>query len=187
MPLKVYNGSSWISATGLKVYDGSSWVSATNGKVWDGSSWVTFFNPVQVNVTDQYYFAGNGGYESAYAETIYGLSELGSAFYEITGDTSTGIQTIPGEWLVSGNGALVSVKATILSQSIGSESALIGTFDTFLPLTSTHDWKLYSSLGRFDSADSSEVTFRIDLVLTADTSVILDTATIQLSVQTQTA
>ena len=45
MPLKVWNGSSWISATGLKVWNGSSWISGT-GRVWNGSSWIEFFSPV---------------------------------------------------------------------------------------------------------------------------------------------
>lgn len=144
-------------------------------------------SPIQVNVTDQYFFAGSGGFESAFADSRYGLSNLGNAFYEITGDTSTGQLNIPGEWLVSGNGALVSVKATILSQSIGVESTLSGTFGTWLPMTGEYVWSLQSSLGRFDSADSSDVTFRIDLALTSDTSTILDTANIQLAVQTQTA
>jgi hypothetical protein len=42
--MKVWNGSSWVSATTLRVWNGSSWVSATSGKVWNGSSWVSFFN-----------------------------------------------------------------------------------------------------------------------------------------------
>lgn len=42
--MKVWNGSSWVSSTGLKVWNGSSWVSASNGKVWNGSSWVSFFS-----------------------------------------------------------------------------------------------------------------------------------------------
>jgi hypothetical protein len=44
--MKVWNGSSWVSAISLRVWNGSSWVSATSGKVWNGSSWVSFFNSV---------------------------------------------------------------------------------------------------------------------------------------------
>ena len=45
MPLKVYNGSSWVSATALKVYNGSSWVAASSGTInYDGTQWVPFFN-----------------------------------------------------------------------------------------------------------------------------------------------
>lgn len=45
MPLKVWNGSSFLTATGLKVWNGSSWISGT-GRVWNGSSWIEFFSPV---------------------------------------------------------------------------------------------------------------------------------------------
>jgi hypothetical protein len=42
--MKVWNGSSWVSPTGLKVWNGSSWVAATAGKVWNGSAWTTFYS-----------------------------------------------------------------------------------------------------------------------------------------------
>ena len=42
MALKVWNGSSWVSAT-PKVWNGSVWTGAKTGRVWDGSAWVTFF------------------------------------------------------------------------------------------------------------------------------------------------
>ena len=187
MPLKVWNGSSWASAIGLKVWNGSSWVASTAGKVWNGSSWVSFFNSTQVNVTDQFISASSAGYESAFATAEYGLSNLGNAYIRIDSDSGSTQENIPGEWLVNGNAADVSVKATILSQSIGNETYFYGTFDTFLSLSGEHAWGLQSSLGRFDSQDSSGVTFRIDLVLTSNTSTILDTAEITLSVQTQTA
>lgn len=42
MPLKIWNGSSWVSAT-PKVWNGSVWTGAKTGRVWNGSAWVTFF------------------------------------------------------------------------------------------------------------------------------------------------
>jgi hypothetical protein len=42
MALKVWNGSSWVSAT-PKVWNGSAWTGAKTGRVWNGSAWVTFF------------------------------------------------------------------------------------------------------------------------------------------------
>ena len=51
MPLKVWNGSSWVSSTGLKVWNGSSWASAVAGKVWNGSSWVQFFSSLAASLS----------------------------------------------------------------------------------------------------------------------------------------
>lgn len=187
MPLKTWNGSSYVAAKTLRVWNGSSWVSAKSGKVWNGSAWVSFFNSTQVNVTDQNIFASSAGFESAYARSEYGLSNLGNAFIRIDSDSESTQENIPGEWLVNGSAADVSAKATILSQSIGVESNLFGTFGSFLPLSGEYTWGVESSLGRFDMSDSSSVVFRIDLALTSNTSTILDTAEITLSVQTQTA
>jgi hypothetical protein len=39
MAIKIYNGSSWMSAQALKIYNGSSWVNAVKGWVFDGSNW----------------------------------------------------------------------------------------------------------------------------------------------------
>lgn len=61
--MKVWNGSSWVSATALKVWNGSSWVAATNGKVWNGSSWVNFFSSSLDTQT-----LTSGGYESGGGE-----------------------------------------------------------------------------------------------------------------------
>jgi len=63
MALKVWNGSSWVSATGLKVWNGSSWVTASNGKVWNGSAWTTFFTSSLDfrTVTPGYLAAPKGG------------------------------------------------------------------------------------------------------------------------------
>lgn len=145
-------------------------------------------SPIQVNVTNQVITAQFAGYESAFAAARYGLSNLGNAFFQEEGDNfDTERQNIAGEWLVSGNGALISVKATLLSHSDTIFSSLGGTFGTFLPMTGEYEWILDSSLGQFQQQDISVATFRIDLALTSDTNTILDTAEITLEVQTQTA
>lgn len=46
MALKVWNGSSWVSAIALKVWNGSAWVAATAGKVWNGSAWIDFLGDI---------------------------------------------------------------------------------------------------------------------------------------------
>jgi len=40
IPVKVWDGSSWVDVKAVKVWDGSSWVDAKAIYVWDGSSWV---------------------------------------------------------------------------------------------------------------------------------------------------
>ncbi len=85
MPLKVYNGSSWVSASGLKVYNGSSWVSATNGNVWDGSSWVPFFNSVLDTFT---LTAGIGSLEVVKGNPIVSYGYLSSDYPNFSGGVS---------------------------------------------------------------------------------------------------
>jgi len=145
-------------------------------------------SPITVNVTNQFISAEFAGYESASAQARYGLSNLGNAFFQEVGDNfDTERQNIAGEWLVSGNGALISVKATLLSHSDTLNSSLGGVFGSFQPMTGEREWILESSLAQFQQQDSSVATFRIDLALTSNTNTILDTAEITLEVQTQTA
>jgi hypothetical protein len=145
-------------------------------------------SPITVNVTNQIISAQFAGYESAFAQARYGLSNLGNAFFQEVGDNfDTERQNIAGEWLVSGNGALISVKATLLSHSDTLYSNLSGVFGSFQPMTGEYEWILESSLAQFQQQDSSVATFRIDLALTSNTNTILDTAEITLEVQTQTA
>ena len=76
--MKVWNGSSWVSATALKVWDGSSWVAAASGKVWDGSSWVSFFNSFldQQTITTGGFYDGGG--EGAMSGSGYSIGQFGS-------------------------------------------------------------------------------------------------------------
>lgn len=187
MPLKTWNGSSWSPAKTVRVWNGSSWISVKSGRIWNGSSWVNFFNSTQVNITNQSIFAGSAGYESASALAEYGLTNLGVAYTAEDQDGFYTQENIPGQWLVSGNASDVSVKATILEQMIGFNSSFSGYTNTWLPLSSTQYWSLGSYLGRFNESDSSYIVLRIDLALTSNTSNILDTAEVSLSVQTQTA
>jgi hypothetical protein len=143
-------------------------------------------SPIQVNITDHYIYSGAGGFDFAEAVATYALSDAGNAYFTITGDTFLQ-ENYAGEWLVSGNGALVSAKATVLSQSLGSGSILYGVYNTFQPLTSLRQWSLSSTAAQADSQDSALVTIRIDLALTSDTNTILDTAEIQLETRAETA
>ena len=40
IPVKIWDGSSWIDAKAVKVWNGSAWVDAKAIYVWDGSQWV---------------------------------------------------------------------------------------------------------------------------------------------------
>jgi len=100
MALKVWNGSSWVSATGLKVWNGSSWATASNGKVWNGSSWVTFFS--NMAVTGSVSVFGGGTRSGTGSNTITttaasvtvtgGSSPYTYAWQYVSGDTA-GVST----------------------------------------------------------------------------------------------
>jgi hypothetical protein len=141
---------------------------------------------VAVNITDQYIYSGAGGFDFAEATATYALSNAGNAYFAISGDSYLQ-ENYAGEWLVSGNGALVSAKATILYQSLGTTSILSGVYNTFQPLTSLRQWMLTSQAQQADSQETALVTLRIDLALTSDTNTILDTAEIQLETRAETA
>lgn len=111
MPLKVWNGSSYVTASGLKVWNGSSWVAASNGYVWNGSAWVPFFSsfsPVtytfttagtsSVNVptgatqiiVECIGGGGEGGRGETDPSTEYGGSGGGGAYVKITKTLTSG-------------------------------------------------------------------------------------------------
>jgi hypothetical protein len=105
MPLKVWNGSSWVTALAVKVWNGSSWVAASAGKVWNGSSWVQFFSslfaaasPTFVSGSEQRFGAGSK-YVPA-TPTVYVTVSGGVAPYtylwEYVSGTAAGFNQVPG-------------------------------------------------------------------------------------------
>ena len=43
MAIKIYNSSTWNTASSLKIYNGYTWNSAVKGWIYDGSSWNAFY------------------------------------------------------------------------------------------------------------------------------------------------
>lgn len=81
MALKVWNGSSWVTATGLKVWNGSSWVTASNGKVWNGSAWTSFFTSATVAIDDLQLTASVGAVFNGQAYTSLTFNTDGTLSY----------------------------------------------------------------------------------------------------------
>lgn len=186
MPLKVWNGSSWLTGSALKVWNGSSWTAAKTGKVWNGSSWITFFSGTTVNITNQTLTASATNYESASAEAQYILLNTGVAQYSRIEDSIQTTDNITGEWLSTGTASDISVKFTVLSWS-GNYPNSSTTFGTWTSLSADQ----YISVWAGAVSSSGTVTqnsyglIKVDLAFTSDTSTILDTANIEFSVTAQ--
>jgi hypothetical protein len=133
MPLKVWNGSSWATSTGIKVWNGSSWVTAAAGKVWNGSSWVDFlfslgFSP---NVAfDQRARASSspGGY--AYAQftlnTNGTVSSAGVTYNSGGGSGGLDVDSKPTSWGIPtttsiGSNFEARILVTYLAKNNGGE------------------------------------------------------------------
>lgn len=189
MPLKTWNGSSFLTAKTLRVWNGSSWVSAKSAKVWNGSSWVNFLS--SVNITDQSASASGSGFDSAFSTAGYRLKTNGSAetfeYFGGDGGSTNNDIAITGEWFVDGNASDFSVRATQLSYNASASSSIEGTFNTWQALTSERAWSVFDSVtgsGIYRIADASIL---IEIAYTADTSTVIDSATISLVTTTQTA
>lgn len=48
MAIKIWNGSSWVTANDVGIYDGAEWDAIDYGKIWNGTSWVTFYTRIVV-------------------------------------------------------------------------------------------------------------------------------------------
>lgn len=186
MPLRVWNGSSWVTAKSGRVWNGSSWVRAKSAKVWNGSSWVNFLS--SVNITNLELLASGSGFGEALGIAGYTLFNNGSAQgYENTGFLQE--YPISGQWFVGGAISDFSVKATIVSErlGIGGGTGYTGTFGSWLALTTTRNWELTQYVNGFNRFETSQLVFDVDIAYTNDTSKIIDTARITLQATAQTA
>jgi hypothetical protein len=185
MPLRTWNGSSWITAPSLRVWNGSSWVNAKSGKVWNGSSWVNFLS--SVNITNQSFGGSAGGLEDANAGASYTLGSDGVAVGFEDNGNFTSTFPISGEWFVGGSISDFSVRATLVSFTDSGSGSYNGTFGSWLALTTSRTWEVFTNaLGEGDFQEA-ELVFTIDIAYTVDTSKIIDTATITLGADAQTA
>lgn len=168
MPLKVWNGSSWVTSTGIKVWNGSAWTDASAGYTWNGSSWVQFFSAGAVSITNQnaqnFSRAGLGGTATA----RYRLYSNGQAYRT---NLSGSIVSISGEWLVAGAASDFEVYASWSGSPIG----VTGPTGSWVSLGTDREWTM--------SATNTYYTATLNVqIRLASTSTVIDTATIDFEV-----
>lgn len=83
----------------------------------------------------------------------------------------------PNEW-ISGVGAtpnLFSVRATVLSGS----TAILGSFNTWLPLTETREWTIRTAARFVGEFDQKQSVIKFDLAESNNTNNILESANVE--------
>lgn len=192
MPLKVWNGSSYIQGTGLKVWNGSSWVNATSGKVWNGSSWVEFFSSGVVSfegftsLPDAIAF--NLGTASATVTVTFDTS--GNIIHDpfATGFPDGGSTVNPGgfsdTWLTGGTASDFSLKYTFTAQTPTAQrgGASISP-DTWYAFTGNFTFEISASRSGLEGTTGASSNITISIARTSDTSTVLDSAVISLGPQ----
>lgn len=147
MPLKVWNGSSWIMVPRLHVWNGSAWVAlnATNNaktaRTWNGSSWVQFHPGVRL---DEYggtdvislYHSMALAVSSDTAQVGITLQTNGTMDYWYADTYTPQANFTSYSWLLSG--ANSEYYAYMDNPSSGSFSS--GTTATALQLNSNRSW-----------------------------------------------
>lgn len=179
MPFRVWNGSTFTTSKSAKVWNGSSWVNIKSAKVWNGSSWVNFLS--SVNIEDAADSGSDTNFDSASSSAGYVLYNGGGAETYNTSAGFTFPTTLTGQWLVGGSASDFSVRATITSQSGSGSGGATGTFNTWLSLSTTREWTAFANAAGNDDYQFENLTMIIDIAYTADTSNIIDTASIELS------
>lgn len=165
MPLKVWNGSSWTTSTGIKVWNGSSWVTVQNGKVWNGSSWVSFFSGLSVNL--QNYNASTYDIElvrinasADSAQVRINLLSNGTATYDYEDNLTSTTNFLSYSWLTSGSAS--DAYAYMDTPSSGSFAVGSSATNTSLQLSTSRSWLVNVSTSGGVFADASAVsTIRI--------------------------
>ena len=165
MPLKVWNGSSWTTSTGIKVWNGSSWVTVQNGKVWNGSSWVSFFSGLSVNL--QNYNASTYDIElihinalADFAQVRINLLSNGTATYDYEDNFTSTTNFLSYSWLTSGSAS--DAYAYMDTPSSGSFATGSSATNTSLQLSTSRAWLVNITTSGGVFADASAVsTIRI--------------------------
>lgn len=166
MPLKVWNGSSFITANDAKVWNGSTWKAPVSGRVWNGSSWVVFLN--QVNINDHTVQVNVGGtfngaatasltykLDGTVEATEFRLNEGLDSFAALDGASFVGVEVVTGEWLRNGNASDFQIRIT-RSGAVGTISgASFGTWTTM-----SGDVTISVDDIESDSSDTFTVQFR---------------------------
>lgn len=179
MPLRVWNGSAFTTAKSARVWNGSSFVPAKSAKVWNGSSWVNFLS--SVNIQDASDFANDTASGFSQASAGYTLYNNGTAETFNFSGGQTFVTTLTGQWLTGGLASDFSARATIIT-FLENGGYTIGTFDTWLSLSTTRQWSLDAQASGSNVSRTAYLVMVVDIAYTADTSKIIDTATITLDV-----
>jgi hypothetical protein len=167
------------------VWNGSAWVNAKSAKVWNGSAWVNFLS--SVNITNQSIIATGSDLEGAYASATYRLNSNGQASAIEDASFLYNEYDFTGEWLVGGSASDFSVRATIQSQNLGSSGYTLGTFGSWLALTTTREWSIITNASGPADSDIADMTVLIELAYTDDTSKVIDSAEIFMQAFAQNA
>ena len=203
MPIKVWNGSSWVAAKSLQVWNGSSWASSKSGSVWNGTSWVSFFSGVGTPSLSNHTISSSAyGYNnlacSALSQLKIANDKLLSALANANGDNNTMI--IDGidydnpsgtsgwiavqNWLSAGGDvSLWSCQAVPIS---GTPDAGSSATNTWLSMSTDRSWSATAASNSSTRLSSKTFNFTLQLALSSDTSTVLASATMQLSATSQT-
>lgn len=182
MPLKVWNGSSFIAASDAKVWNGSTWKAPVSGRVWNGSSWVVFLN--QVNVDNHDVTVAVGGTFNGYALASLTYSPTGfvqaaefrlneglDSYARLDSGDFSGTQDVIGEWLKNGNASDFQIRITRAGSVGGISGASFGTWTTM-----SGDVTISVDANVNDTFDTFTVQFR-----DVTTSTVLDSCAITLT------
>lgn len=171
MSLKVWNGSSWASAT-PRVWNGSTWTSGTNGYVWDGATWVRFypnFNFGSTTILAQSTGVGPGDFPLAIAGwSVTSNSSVYAERYENGTPSSTFLYYGIEPTTESSNYSIYATYVGDMPQ---------GTFNQWLPISGGENWSLVNDLGVYSTLDS---VVDFSLARSSDTSNVLTSWSVEL-------
>lgn len=185
MPLKPYNGTSFVEANELKVWNGSSWVTSSTARVWNGSSWVIFHRGGAANFTGGTFITGGLSDSQSspgdYANVKYQINADGYVYV----DQQYGGLNSYEQWCTpAGFASNFEVYATLDYSSTNgvADSPYVagGTFGSWLDLSTTHNWeKIIYENGANQNAQA-QITFQ---VRKKNSTTVLDTWTIIMAVE----
>jgi hypothetical protein len=128
MPLKVWNGSGFVTAQNTKVWDGSNWLESCP-HVWDGTKWIDCLSSIDLSTIDSTYTLL---YQNDQPDVGFGQGHLQYFFdpnngtHQVTEQTSISSQTT----LASDNWVTPVVSKCISNYEIRATGSNINTGDS---------------------------------------------------------
>lgn len=136
MPVKVWNGSSWTTATRVRVWNGSTWVEPLYGKVWNGSAWSIFYAGLAAQLST-----------ASYARTIFspGSLQFNTNGY-VYGSSNTNQLVQDYQWLTgAGISSDYEIYASVTAGVIPSGSST----GVWLSMASNVQWDVAAPNGQY--------------------------------------